>query len=171
MDGQDATVPKSNGLPGVDKTPGSTAYLAAKANGDKSMPSKRGMAEGVYATVPQDPRDMVKAELPESQSPELRISSPRPQRLYQRGHRHTPVMYSPTEPLSRWTVGNDPTQGDGRDTYVALLRLANEECGIAYGTRVLWRRSLRSSSRTGKPSTWRREAGVATARPGGTRDA
>jgi hypothetical protein len=31
---------------------------------------------------------------------------------------------------------------------------------IAYGARALWRRSFHSSLRTGKPSTWRREAGV-----------
>jgi hypothetical protein len=31
---------------------------------------------------------------------------------------------------------------------------------IAYGARALWRRSPRSSPRTGKPSTWRRGAGV-----------
>jgi len=31
---------------------------------------------------------------------------------------------------------------------------------IAYGARALWRRSHRSSPRTGKPSTWRRVAGA-----------
>lgn len=43
--------------------------------------------------------------------------------------------------------------------YVTLSRsyIVNHE--IAYGTRVLWQQSLRSSPRTGKPSTWRREAG------------
>ena len=38
-------------------------------------------------------------------------------------------------------------------------RSAPSERGIAYGTRVLWQRSLRSSPRTGEPSTWRRETG------------
>jgi hypothetical protein len=161
----------TNALPDMGTTPGPTAYLATKVKGDRSMPSKQEMVEGVYAIVPQGPRDMVKAELPESQFPGLQSSSPRSQRLYKRGHRHTLVMYSPAEPFGRRTVGNDPTQGNGRDTYVALSRLANEECGIAYGTRVLWRRSPRSSPRTGKPSTWRRGAGVVTAEPRGTRDA
>jgi hypothetical protein len=33
------------------------------------MSEKRESLEGVYGAVPQDPRDMVKAGLPESQSP------------------------------------------------------------------------------------------------------
>ena len=51
------------------ETPGSSTYLRAKAGGDKSMSEKRESLEGVYDAVPQDPRDMVKATLPESQSP------------------------------------------------------------------------------------------------------
>lgn len=43
--------------------------------------------------------------------------------------------------------------------YVTLLRNYLVKHGIAYGTRVLWQQSLRSSPRTGKPFTWRREAG------------
>src|SRR5205807_2262108 len=42
------------------------------------------------------------------------------------------------------------------------IRSAPTERGIAYGTRVLRRRSLRSSPRTGEPSTWRRETGGPT---------
>jgi len=41
------------------------------------MPVKREMHEGVYGTVPQDPRDMVKAILPEPQSPGEKIDSRR----------------------------------------------------------------------------------------------
>src|SRR5207302_6432883 len=48
------------------ETPGSSTYLRAKAGGDKSMSEKRESLEGVYDAVPQDPRDMVKATLPES---------------------------------------------------------------------------------------------------------
>ena len=47
------------------ETPGSSTYLRAKAGGDKSMSEKREALEGVYGAVPQDPRDMVKAALPE----------------------------------------------------------------------------------------------------------
>jgi hypothetical protein len=40
------------------------------------------------------------------------------------------------------------------------IRRSVRESGIAYGARALWQRSLRSSPRTGEPSTWQREAGV-----------
>src|SRR5919199_1069697 len=62
-------------------TPGSTAYLAAKAQGDKSMPSKPVLPEDVYGTDRQDPRDMAKAELPEPQSPAMQSDIPRSPRL------------------------------------------------------------------------------------------
>lgn len=39
-------------------------------------------------------------------------------------------------------------------------RATAENFRIAYEARASWQRSLRSSPRTGKPSTWRREAGV-----------
>ncbi len=42
----------------------------------------------------------------------------------------------------------------------------SHEHGIAYRPRGPWRRSSRSSLRTGKPSTWRRAAGASTARTG-----
>ena len=62
-------------------TPGSTAYLAAKAKGDNSMPSKPVLPEDVYGTDRQDPRDMAKAELPEPQSPAMQSDIPRSPRL------------------------------------------------------------------------------------------
>jgi hypothetical protein len=43
--------------------------LKAKAGGEKSMSEKRGSLEDAEGAVPQDPRDMAKAGLPESQSP------------------------------------------------------------------------------------------------------
>src|SRR5438874_12409890 len=51
------------------ETPGSSTYLRAKAGGDKSLSEKREAREGVYGAVLQDPCDMVKAPLPEPQSP------------------------------------------------------------------------------------------------------
>src|SRR5688572_26094721 len=62
-------------------TPGSTAYLAAKANGNNSMPSKPVLSEDVYGTDRQDPRDMAKAELPEPESPAMQSDIPRSPRL------------------------------------------------------------------------------------------
>src|SRR5258706_5758632 len=58
-------------------------------------------------------------------------------------------------------------QGDEWATYVPLDTYNRDERGIAYGTRVLWRRRSRSSRRsharprrTGKPSTVPRSPGV-----------
>jgi hypothetical protein len=48
---------------------GHRVYLKAKAGGEKSMPEKREALEDAEGTVPQGPRDTVKARLPESQSP------------------------------------------------------------------------------------------------------
>ena len=43
--------------------------LKAKARGENSMPEKQEMLEDAEDMVLQDPRDMAKAALPESQSP------------------------------------------------------------------------------------------------------
>jgi hypothetical protein len=48
---------------------GRLVYLKAKAGGDNSMPEKREPPEDAESAVPQDPRDMAKVVLPESQSP------------------------------------------------------------------------------------------------------
>ena len=54
-----------------DQTSGSTTYLDAKAEGDTSMSLKRRTAEGVYAVALQDPRDTVRARLPNPQFPAM----------------------------------------------------------------------------------------------------
>ena len=48
---------------------GHRVYLKAKAGGENSMPEKRGSPEDAKDAAPQGPRDMVKATLPEPQSP------------------------------------------------------------------------------------------------------
>jgi hypothetical protein len=50
---------------------GHRVYLKAKTGGEKSMPEKREVLEHAEGTDLQDPRDMAKARLPESQSPEV----------------------------------------------------------------------------------------------------
>ena len=45
--------------------PGSMAYPASKDKGDRSMPLKRRPGPGIRDGAPRDPRNMVKAELPE----------------------------------------------------------------------------------------------------------
>jgi RNA-directed DNA polymerase len=62
-------------------TSGSTAYPAAKAQGDCSMPLKRGRPEDAYGRVSRDPRDMVKGTLLEPESPAMEAYIPRAQRL------------------------------------------------------------------------------------------
>jgi hypothetical protein len=46
------------------------AYLEPKGKGDNSMPGKQRPCPGVRDGALRDPRDMAKARLPESQSPE-----------------------------------------------------------------------------------------------------
>jgi hypothetical protein len=50
---------------------GHLVYLKAKAGGEKSMPEKREVLEHAEGTDLQDPCDMAKAGLLESQSPEV----------------------------------------------------------------------------------------------------
>jgi len=50
---------------------GHLVYLKAKARGDKSMPEKREALEHAEGADLQDPCDMAKAGLLESQSPEV----------------------------------------------------------------------------------------------------
>src|SRR5689334_6973329 len=48
--------------------------------------------------------------------------------------------------LADGAVGKDPTQGSERGAYSRATHVQRaRECGIAYGTRVLWRRSPYSS--------------------------
>src|SRR3954463_14339932 len=60
-----------------DMTPGPTAYLAAKAKGDRSMPSKRERSEDADDPVPQGPRDTVRTGLFEPQPPAMQPYIPR----------------------------------------------------------------------------------------------
>jgi hypothetical protein len=51
-------------------------------------------------------------------------------------------------------------QGDEWETYQGLECATCADHGIPYGGRPLWVRSRRSSPKSGKPTTWRRAAGV-----------
>jgi hypothetical protein len=55
---------------------GQPANLAVKTNGDNSMLVKRRTTEDVYVVALRDPRDMVKAILPEPQSPAMSMPHP-----------------------------------------------------------------------------------------------
>ncbi len=91
---------------------------------------KREASEDVYGVVLQDPRDRVRTALFKPQSPAMQANIPRLQRLL-RGHPDRAAKSSSLEPSAGWAVGNDPTQGDGQGTYVALARLMLRECGMA----------------------------------------
>ena len=100
-------------------TSGSTAYPAAKAKRDRSMPLKRGRSEDADGRALRDPRDMVKARLLEPESPAMQAYIPRAQRL-RRGRRDRATQSSSLEPSARRAVRSERTQGDGLGTYVAL---------------------------------------------------
>src|SRR4051794_28444894 len=102
-----------------DMTPGPTAYLAAKAKGDRSMPSKRERSEDADDPVPQGPRDTVRTELFEPQPPTMQPYIPR-HSVLRRGHRDRATRMSSLEPSTRWAMGHHPIQGGERGTYVAL---------------------------------------------------
>jgi hypothetical protein len=67
----------------------------------------------------QDPRDRVKTTLFEPQPPVMQAFIPR-HRAYRRGHRDRAIEIGSSEASARWAGGNDPPQGGGRGTYVAL---------------------------------------------------
>jgi hypothetical protein len=102
-----------------DMTLGPTAYLAAKAKGDRSMPSKRERSEDADDPVPQGPRDTVRTGLFEPQPPTMQLYIPR-HSVLRRGHRDRATRMSSLEPSTRWAMGHHPIQGGERGTYVAL---------------------------------------------------
>ena len=102
-----------------DVTPGPTAYPAAKAKGDRSMPSKRERSEDADDPVPQGPRDTVRTELFEPQPPTMQGYIPR-HSVLRRGHRDRATRMSSLEPSTRWAMGHRPIQGGERGTSVAL---------------------------------------------------
>jgi hypothetical protein len=102
-----------------DMTLGPTAYLAAKAKGDRSMPSKRERSEDADDPVPQGPRDTVRTGLFEPQPPAMQAYIPR-HSVLRRGHRDRATRMSSLEPSTRWAMGHHPIQGGERGTYVAL---------------------------------------------------
>jgi retron-type reverse transcriptase len=101
------------------ETSGSTAYPAAKAKRDRSMPLKRGWSEDADGRAPRDPRDTVKARLLEPESPAMQAYIPRAQRL-RRGRRDRATKSSSLETSAWRAVSSERTQGDGPGTYVAL---------------------------------------------------
>jgi hypothetical protein len=142
---------KVNGLPGGESQ--REKSHAVEAGSSRRCVWKAGL---------QDLRDTAKAKLLEPQYPAMKTLS-----LDYRIYITRPSVYQwrsslHRESLDRWAAGNDPLKGTNR--VPKSHKFPMHKRGIAYGARALWQRSLRSSPRTGKPSTWRREAGVQDAK-------
>jgi len=126
------------------------------------MPEKRGPLEDAKGAAPQGPRDRAKAGLPEPQSPAVEMHTRR-YGVYNAalpGAGRSRFAARHLRLARRWPVRS--LKGMSGAPTSRSIRSAPTERGIAYGTRVPRRRSLRSSPRTGEPSTWRRETGGRT---------
>jgi len=140
------------------------AYLAVKTKGDNRMPLKRESPEDAYGRVgPQDLRDMAKAILLEPQYPVMNELS-----LEYRIYSARPSVYL-TEHFAKENLSTDGRQVmNCSRVQKGCLNRANKfpkrKRGIAYRARAPWQRSPHSSPKTGKPSTWRRGAGVQDAK-------
>jgi hypothetical protein len=142
---------KVNGLPGGESQ--KEKSHAVEAGSSRRCVWKAGL---------QDLRDTAKAKLLEPQYPEDGKVIPRLPHLYNEAI-GVPVMKFVSQGISRPMGGeNDSLKGTNR--VPKSHKFPMHKRGIAYGARALWQRSLRSSLRTGKPSTWRREAGVQDAK-------
>src|SRR4051812_28229890 len=120
---------------------GHQPYRMAKALWDYSMVEKHEASEHARLVVVQDPRDTVKAGLPESQSPGMEAHI----------HRHgmsgrcpwnRTVSLSSSELFLQGTTVSEIVQGDEQDTYVALGRSTRTDTGSpesreAYGDGVV----------------------------------
>ena len=147
---------------------GLLADLDSKEKGDKSMSGNQRLSPGVWGSALGDPRDMAKAGLPESQSPDDGSSHP-PERHLKPAPALRRVERTASQPSEPGAMPNEGIQGDEWDAYVTLLRATGTNVGSPTGRESYWRRRPRSSRRsharprrTGKPSTGRREPGDRT---------
>ena len=112
--------------------PGRQPYRRAKALWDHSMVEKHEASEHARLVVVQDPRDMVKAGLPEPQSPGMEIHIHR-HGMYGRCYWNRTVSLSPSELFLQWTTASEVVQGDEQDTCVALGRSTRTDTGSPTG--------------------------------------
>jgi len=111
----------------VDRTCRSTAYLEAKAEGDKRMPLKRGVHGGAHCPAPRDLRHTVKAGLLEPQSPAMQVAHPPLTAPIAEPPGYPVKCCRRDQPSSWWAVRNDLTQGDDQGTYVTLETFIHRE--------------------------------------------
>ena len=113
-----------------------------KINGKHSMPVKRNSSEGVYGGVLQDPRDMVRAILPEAQVPAVQWSTPpitTPKAGPSNYHAenvgiHRTLFFQRSKVSGRWAMSNEDIQGTERATYVTLSANTTEMWDCLRGT-------------------------------------
>ena len=120
---------------------GHQPYRMAKALWDYSMVEKHETSEHARLVVVQDPRDTVKAGLPESQSPGMEAHIHR-HGMYGRCPWNRTVSLSSSELFLQGTTVSEIVQGDEQDTYVALGRSTRTDTGSpksreAYGDGVV----------------------------------
>jgi hypothetical protein len=129
-----------------------------KGAGDQSMSVKQGALEVSPDVALQDPRGMAKATLLEAQP---RSVNARPVATLTPRDVTRALLEQLEEEQTRGrdTGRYDPGVGVSGRPKPRSTRAPTGKLKIAYGTRVLRRRSLHSSPRPGKPATRRREAG------------
>ena len=120
---------------------GHQPYRMAKALWDHSMVEKHEASEHARLVVVQDPRDTVKAGLPEPQSPGMEVHIHR-HGMYGRCPWNRTVSLSSSELFLQGTTVSEIVQGDEQDTYVALGRSTRTDTGSpksreAYGDGVV----------------------------------
>jgi len=98
---------------------GHPTYRMSKDSRDKSMLEKQETLEDAYRVVLRGPRDMVKAKLPEPQSPAVQAHT-HGHSVIRPCHRERTIRLSWRVSSARWAIGSEPIQGDERGTYVAL---------------------------------------------------
>ena len=84
------------------------------------MSEKQGTLEDAEGAVLQDPRDMAKAALPESQSPAVQQSHSLLRRLKRSATRGGSYSFRDRPPPTGGAMKNDFIEGDEWDAYVAL---------------------------------------------------
>lgn len=109
------------------------AYLDGKPEGNKSMPSKPEMQEGVYCIDRQASHDMVKATLLEPKLPGQMRTATDYSAYRTRCCGHTSPSRPGTEVAGPQTVTNEVTQGNELGTYVVLERQLRANVGSPTG--------------------------------------
>ena len=94
--------------------------LKAKAGGERSMSEKRGTLEDAEGAVLQDPRDMAKAGLPESQSSAVQLSHSLLQRLERSATGGGSFSFRDRPPPTGGAMKNDFIEGDEWGASVTL---------------------------------------------------